>query len=53
MYATTVSGNHEVTEEGLVQFGHSKDDPARPQIKVMMDWVGPLGDATGDGCLIG
>ena len=41
--ATTVSGNHEVTEEGLVQFGHSKDDPARPQIKVMMGSLAPLG----------
>ena len=41
--ATTVSGNHEVTEEGLVQFGHSKDDPARPQIKVMMGSLDPLG----------
>ena len=43
--ATTVSGNHEVTEEGLVQFGHSKDDPARPQIKVMMGSLDPLGTA--------
>src|SRR6266516_7219270 len=34
--ATTVSGEHEVTEGGLLQFGHSKDDPTRPQIKVMM-----------------
>ena len=41
--ATTVSGDHEVTEEGLVQFGHSKDDPARPQIKVMMGSLDPLG----------
>ena len=41
--ATTVSGNHEVTEEGLVQFGHSKDDPARPQITVMMGSLDPLG----------
>ena len=41
--ATTVSGEHEVTEEGLVQFGHSKDDPARPQIKVMMGSLDPLG----------
>src|SRR5438445_4164060 len=40
--ATTVSGDHEVTEEGLVQFGHSKDDPARPQIKVMMGSLDPL-----------
>ena len=41
--ATTVSGDHEVTEEGLVQFGHSKDDPAQPQIKVMMGSLDPLG----------
>src|SRR5881398_849204 len=41
--ATTVSGNHEVTEGGLVQFGHSKDDPTRPQIKVMMGSLDPLG----------
>jgi len=41
--ATTVSGDHEVTDEGLVQFGHSKDDPARPQIKVMMGSLDPLG----------
>ena len=41
--ATTVSGDHEVTEEGLVQFGPSKDDPARPQIKVMIGSLDPLG----------
>ena len=41
--ATTVSGDHEVTEEGLFQFGHSKDDPTRPQIKVMMGSLDPLG----------
>ena len=41
--ATTVSGEHEVTEGGLVQFGHSKDNPARPQIKVMMGSLAPLG----------
>jgi transposase len=41
--ATTVSGDHEVTEEGLVQFGHSKDDPARPPIKVMIGSLDPLG----------
>jgi len=41
--ATTVSGDHEVTEEGLGQFGQSKDDPARPQIKVMMGSLAPLG----------
>jgi transposase len=41
--ATTVSSDHEVTEESLVQFGHSKDDPTRPQIKVMMGSLDPLG----------
>ena len=41
--ATTVSGKHEVTEEGLLQFGHSKDDPTRPQITVMMGSLDPVG----------
>jgi len=41
--ATTVSGDHEVTVGGLLQFGHSKDDPTRPQIKVMMGSLDPLG----------
>lgn len=41
--ATTVSGAHDVTEGGLLQFGHSKDDPTRPQIKVMMGSLDPLG----------
>jgi transposase len=41
--ATTVSGEHEVPEGGLLQFGHSKDDPTRPQIKVMMGSLDPLG----------
>src|SRR5436190_17098181 len=41
--ATTVSGDHQVSDGGLVQFGHSKDDPRRPQIKVMMGSLDPLG----------
>jgi len=41
--ATTVSGAHAVTAEGLLQFGHSKDDPTRPQIKVMLGSLDPLG----------
>ena len=41
--APTGSGDHEVTDEGLGQCGHSKDDPARPQIKVMMGSLDPLG----------
>jgi len=41
--ATPVSGDHEVTEAELFQFGHSKDDPPRPQIKVMIGALAPLG----------
>jgi len=41
--ATTVSGDHDVTEGGRLQFGHSKDDPSRPQIKVMTGALDPLG----------
>lgn len=41
--ATTVSGDHEVTEAGLFQFGHSKDEPTKPQIKVMLGALDPLG----------
>jgi transposase len=41
--ATTVSGDHEITAGGLLQFGHSKDDPTRPQIKVMRGSLDPLG----------
>jgi transposase len=41
--ATTVSGDHEVIAGGLLQCGHSKDDPTRPQLKVMMGSLDPLG----------
>lgn len=41
--ATTVSGDHQVTAEGVLQFGHSKDDPTQPQIKVMRGALDPLG----------
>ena len=41
--ATTVSAYHEVVEGGLVQFGHSKDDPSRPQIKLMSASLDPMG----------
>ena len=40
---TTVSGHHEVTDDGMFQFGHSKDDPALPQIKMMTAALDPLG----------
>jgi transposase len=41
--ATTVSGAHEGTEAGLVPLGQSKDDPTRPQSKVMRGSLDPLG----------
>jgi transposase len=41
--ATTVSADHEVVDGGLVQCGHSKDDPSRPQIKLMTASLDPLG----------
>ena len=41
--ATTVSGHHQVSDEGLLQFGHSKDDPNLPQFKIMVGALDPLG----------
>lgn len=41
--ATTVSGYHKTTEKGMFQFGNSKDDPSRPQLKIMMGSLDPLG----------
>ena len=41
--ATTVSGYHKVVEGGVFQFGNSKDDPNRPQIKIMTGSLDPLG----------
>lgn len=40
---TTVSGYHEGGENGLFQYGHSKDDPALRQVKVMVASQDPLG----------
>jgi transposase len=40
--ATTVSGAHAVTTDGLCQFGPRKDAPTRPQLKVMMGSLDPL-----------
>jgi transposase len=41
---TTASGYWEVTEDGLFQFGHSKDHrPDLPQVKVMLATLDPLG----------
>jgi transposase len=42
--ATTASGYWRVTEDGLFQFGHSKDHrPDLPQVKVMLAVLDPLG----------
>lgn len=42
--STSASGCWNVTEDGLFQFGHSKDHrPDLPQIKVMMASLDPLG----------
>ena len=41
--ATTISGYHDGSEEGLFQFGKSKDNPDLPQVKLMMSTLDPLG----------
>jgi transposase len=42
--STTASGHWKVTEDGLFQFGHSKDHrPDLPQLKVMLSALDPLG----------
>ncbi|QBH14120.1 IS1634 family transposase [Desulfobacter hydrogenophilus] len=41
--ATTVSADQAITEDGLVQFGHSKDNTKLPQIKLMSAALDPLG----------
>jgi len=41
--STTVSGYHNITDTGIVQYGYSKDDPKLPQIKVMVSSLDPLG----------
>lgn len=42
--STTASGYWKVTEDGLFQFGHSKDHrPDLPQLKVMLSALDPLG----------
>src|SRR4051794_27713428 len=41
---TTANSYAEVlSEQGLLQFGHSKDDPGRPQIKIAAAVLDPLG----------
>ena len=41
--ATTVSEYHFIGEDGLFQFGHSKDDPSLPHLKTMLASLDPLG----------
>src|SRR3954449_5181186 len=42
--ATTANSYAEVlSEQGLLQFGHSKDDPGRPQLKIAAAILDPLG----------
>src|SRR3954463_1552395 len=42
--ATTASSYADVlSEQGLLQFGHSKDDPDRPQFKIAAAILAPLG----------
>jgi len=42
--STTANGRWAVTEDGLFQFGHSKDGrPDLPQVKVMLSALDPLG----------
>src|SRR5262245_43823115 len=42
--ATTANSYAEVlSERGLLQFGHSKDDPGRPQLKIAAGVLDPLG----------
>jgi transposase len=42
--STTANGHWTVTEDGLFQFGHSKDHrPDLPQVKIMLSALDPLG----------
>jgi len=40
---TTASSNGLVNEDGIIQFGNSKDDPSRPQIKIVLAVLDKLG----------
>jgi transposase len=44
-YDTTTANSYAsvLSERGLLQFGHSKDDPDRPQLKVAAGVLDPLG----------
>lgn len=41
--ATSVSGNHQIVPEGLIQFGHHKDGTIKAQFKIMIAGLDPLG----------
>jgi hypothetical protein len=41
--ASELSGYREKVDNGLMQFGHSKDNPKIPQIKIMTGALDPLG----------
>lgn len=41
--ATSVSGNHQIVPDGLIQFGYHKDGTIKPQFKIMMAGLDPLG----------
>lgn len=40
---TTISGHHSGSDDGLFQFGKSKDDPSLRQVKVALATLDPLG----------
>jgi len=40
---TGVTGNHQTVPEGLIQFGHTKEGSIKPQFKIMMAGLDPLG----------
>jgi transposase len=44
-YDTTTANSYAdvLSEQGLLQFGHSKDDPTRPQLKIACGVLDPLG----------
>jgi transposase len=42
MDSTTIAGHHDVTEDGVMQYGHSKDHrPDLPQLKLMAAYAEP------------
>ena len=40
---TTANSGGIVTDEGILQFGNTKDDPNRPQVKIALATLDPLG----------